>query len=112
MSDTIAEAPVAGTAAAAPVLARLSTLGRFLPVPTRLSFGGVQDADVVVTMGCGDIYPVFPGKRYEDWPAAVPKHQDLDTGRGLLTDLHVEPAAPPSRYPDLDRQVGLEGKAP
>ena len=36
-------------------------------VPTLLTVNGVQEADVVVTMGCGETCPVFPGKTYEDW---------------------------------------------
>ncbi len=62
----------------------------------------VADADVVVTMGCGETCPVFPGKRYEDWQVEDPKGQDLDVVRrivddvdrrvrGLLTGLGVEP---------------------
>lgn len=36
-------------------------------VPRLLSDAGVREADVVITMGCGDACPVYPGKRYEDW---------------------------------------------
>jgi arsenate reductase len=43
-----------------------------LAVPTRLSTGAVEAADVVVTMGCGDACPVFPRKRYVDWQVADP----------------------------------------
>ncbi len=60
----------------------------------------IRDADVVVTMGCGETCPVFPGKRYEDWPIDDPKGQDLNRVRGivdqidarvraLLAELHV-----------------------
>jgi arsenate reductase (thioredoxin) len=45
-------------------------------VPRRLDEAAVRQADVVITMGCGDACPVFPGKRYEDWelpdPAGLP----------------------------------------
>ena len=41
-------------------------------VPTRLTTDAVEQADVVVTMGCGDACPVFPGKRYVDWHLADP----------------------------------------
>lgn len=68
----------------------------------------VQACDVVITMGCGEACPVFPGKRYLDWPTDDPKDQpidvvrrivdDIDTRvRGLLTDLipgAALPAAP------------------
>jgi len=60
----------------------------------------VQAADVVITMGCGDACPVFPGRRYEEWVLADPAGQDVDgvrpirddieeRVRRLLTDLHV-----------------------
>jgi len=41
-------------------------------LPKALSTDGVEDADVVVTMGCGDACPVFPGKRYLDWDLPDP----------------------------------------
>src|SRR5262249_54105989 len=44
-------------------------------VPTLLDSNLVEAADIVVTMGCGETCPVFPGKRYEDWPVADPKGQ-------------------------------------
>ena len=48
-------------------------------VPEPLSDGAARDADVVVTMGCGDACPIFPGKRYVDWelddPAGRPTHE-------------------------------------
>ena len=61
----------------------------------------VRAADVVVTMGCGDACPVFPGKRYEDWTLADPAGQDVaavrpirdeieQRVRGLLAQLHVD----------------------
>lgn len=72
--------------------------------PKRLTEGAVLMADVVVTMGCGDACPVFPGKRYEDWKLDDPAGQDLDAVRavfaeiqrrvrGLLADLCVDPAS-------------------
>ncbi|MEX1043429.1 MAG: arsenate reductase ArsC [Acidimicrobiia bacterium] len=65
----------------------------------------VRAADVVVTMGCGDACPVFPGKRYVDWELDDPAGQDIDEVRrirddirarveGLLDELGVEPASP------------------
>jgi protein-tyrosine-phosphatase len=47
----------------------------------------VQAADVVVTMGCGDACPLFPGKRYEDWELADPAGQDIDTVRPIRDDI-------------------------
>ena len=47
----------------------------------------VRAADVVITMGCGDACPIFPGKRYEDWPLDDPAGQDLDTVRRIRDDI-------------------------
>ncbi|MDP3713320.1 MAG: heat-shock protein HtpX [Mycobacteriales bacterium] len=58
-------------------------------VPTLLTHDGVQQADVVVTMGCGETCPVFPGKTYEDWLVADPKGQDLDTVRAIVDDVEA-----------------------
>ena len=55
--------------------------------PTLLTFEGVQQADVVVTMGCGETCPVLPGKTYEDWPLDDPKGQDLDTVRRIVDQV-------------------------
>ena len=46
----------------------------------------VQAADVVVTMGCGDACPLFPGKRYEDWELPDPAGLDLDAVRPIRDD--------------------------
>ena len=56
-------------------------------VPTRLEPAVVEAADVVVTMGCGETCPVFPGVRYEDWPVDDPAGQDLETVRGIVDDV-------------------------
>src|ERR671912_1758777 len=56
-------------------------------VPTRLDVELVESADVVITMGCGETCPVFPGKRYEDWPVDDPKGQDLETVRRIVDDV-------------------------
>jgi arsenate reductase (thioredoxin) len=56
-------------------------------VPSLLTFEGVQAADVVVTMGCGETCPIFPGKTYEDWEIDDPKGQDLETVRRIVSDV-------------------------
>ena len=56
-------------------------------VPTLLDVGLVQAADVVVTMGCGETCPVFPGTRYEDWPVDDPAGQDVETVRRIVDDV-------------------------
>jgi arsenate reductase (thioredoxin) len=47
----------------------------------------VRAADVVVTMGCGDACPLFPGKRYEDWELDDPAGQDLDAVRPIRDEI-------------------------
>jgi arsenate reductase (thioredoxin) len=55
--------------------------------PQRWTEESIEAADVVVTMGCGDACPVFPGKRYEDWAVADPAGQPLDTVRVIRDDV-------------------------
>jgi protein-tyrosine-phosphatase len=55
--------------------------------PKPLTDEVVRAADVVITMGCGDACPVYPGKRYEDWQLDDPAGQDLDTVRRIRDDL-------------------------
>jgi arsenate reductase len=62
----------------------LSTAGE---APTQLTFDGVQEADIVITMGCGETCPVFPGTRYEDWELEDPKGKDLDTVRRIVSEI-------------------------
>jgi arsenate reductase (thioredoxin) len=47
----------------------------------------VQAADAVITMGCGDACPIYPGKRYEDWEVADPAEADLDGVRRIRDDI-------------------------
>jgi arsenate reductase len=47
----------------------------------------VRAADVVITMGCGDACPIFPGKHYEEWELDDPAGQDLETVRGIRDDI-------------------------
>ncbi len=56
-------------------------------VPKRLEDSGVRAADVVVTMGCGDACPWFPGKRYEDWKLEDPAGKDLETVRRVRDEI-------------------------
>jgi arsenate reductase (thioredoxin) len=55
--------------------------------PKPLEDEAVREADVVVTMGCGDACPVYPGKRYEDWKLEDPSGKDLDTVRRIRDDI-------------------------
>jgi len=56
-------------------------------VPSILETEQVRSSDVVVTMGCGDACPVFPGKRYEDWEIDDPAGQDADAVRRIRDDI-------------------------
>jgi arsenate reductase len=71
------------------VAAMLAELGLSVAdhVPTVLDADLVAGADVVVTMGCGETCPIFPGKRYEDWPVEDPAGQDTDTVRRIVADI-------------------------
>ncbi len=51
--------------------------------PKPLTTADVRDADVVITMGCGDACPVFPGKRYEEWVLADPDGLPVDDVRRI-----------------------------
>lgn len=52
----------------------------------------VRAADVVITMGCGDACPIYPGKRYEDWEVADPADQPIEVVREIRADIerHVQ----------------------
>ena len=55
--------------------------------PKVLTDNAVQRVDVVVTMGCGDACPVYPGKRYEDWTVEDPAGQDIATVRRIRDEI-------------------------
>lgn len=55
--------------------------------PTLLTVDAVREADVVITMGCGDACPVFPGKRYEDWELDDPAGQDAAAVRRIRDEI-------------------------
>jgi protein-tyrosine-phosphatase len=55
--------------------------------PKPLTDEAVRAADVVITMGCGDACPVFPGKRYEDWELDDPAGQRLETVRRIRDEI-------------------------
>ena len=56
-------------------------------VPTVLTLQSVVDSDVVITMGCGDACPIYPGKRYEDWVLDDPAGQGIDSVRVIRDDI-------------------------
>jgi protein-tyrosine-phosphatase len=57
--------------------------------PKVLTTEAVQASDVVITMGCGDVCPVFPGKRYEDWALADPAGQGIDAVRPIRDEIRA-----------------------
>ena len=72
--------------------------------PELLHVGSVKSSDVVITMGCGDVCPVFPGKRYEDWELADPAGQGLETVREIRDHIKV-------RILRLVKELGIAGGA-
>lgn len=55
--------------------------------PKILTFDAVQDSDVVITMGCGDTCPVFPGKSYRDWVLEDPAGKGVDSVRPIRDEI-------------------------
>ena len=55
--------------------------------PKKLSDEAVQESDVVITLGCGDTCPFFPGKRYEDWVLDDPAGQGIDAVRPIRDEI-------------------------
>ena len=66
--------------------------------PKVLTSEAVQAADVVITMGCGDACPFYPGKRYEDWELDDPAGQPIDAVRGIRDQIQT-------RVRDLIREL-------
>lgn len=56
-------------------------------VPKVLTVDAVRASDVVITMGCGDTCPIFPGKRYEDWVLDDPAGQGVDAVRPIRDEI-------------------------
>ncbi len=72
-----------------PVVAVMEELGVDMDeeFPKPLTDEVVRAADVVITMGCGDACPVYPGKRYEDWTVDDPAGEDIETVRRIRDDI-------------------------
>ena len=70
-------------------------------IPTLLTTESVRESDVVITMGCGDACPVFPGKRYEDWVLDDPAGQGIEEVRRIRDDIR-------GRIVTLLAELGLE----
>nr|WP_223243507.1 arsenate reductase ArsC [Streptomyces sp. CBMA123] len=70
-------------------------------IPKVLTVAAVQASDVVITMGCGDACPFFPGKRYLDWTLADPAGQGVDAVRPIRDQIE-------RRVRDLLIDLGIE----
>lgn len=57
--------------------------------PKILDYATAEASDVIITMGCGDVCPVFPGKRYEDWKLDDPAGQGIDAVRPIRDDIRL-----------------------
>lgn len=57
--------------------------------PKVLTVDAVRESDVVITMGCGDACPIFPGKRYEDWELDDPAGQGIEDVRPIRDDIRA-----------------------
>ena len=68
--------------------------------PKPLTGDVMHAADVIVTMGCGDTCPIYPGKRYLDWDVPDSNGQPLDTVRDIRDDLQA-------RVTSLFRDLGI-----
>ncbi len=55
--------------------------------PKLMSDDAVRGADIVITMGCGDACPIYPGKRYEDWEVEDPAGKDILAVRRIRDDI-------------------------
>jgi protein-tyrosine-phosphatase len=72
--------------------------------PQKLTDEMVLNADVVVTMGCGDACPVYPGKRYEDWVLTDPAGKELDEVRPIRDEVERRVSAL------VDELLGVESE--
>ncbi len=73
--------------------------------PKVLTTDAVRASDVVITMGCGDACPIFPGKRYEDWSLDDPAGQGIEAVRPIRDDIK-------GRVETLLRELGVEPLQP
>ena len=69
--------------------------------PKILTTEAVKDSDVVITMGCGDTCPIFPGKRYEDWELEDPAGKGVESVRPIRDDIKA-------RILNLLEELGVE----
>ncbi len=86
--------------------------------PKILTVDAVRDSDVVITMGCGDTCPIFPGKRYEDWDLPDPAGQGIDDGAAASATRSATGSRPSSTNccrpaePRADSRASRRGRSP
>ena len=73
--------------------------------PKKLEYTTAQSSDVIVTMGCGDACPIFPGKRYEDWDLEDPAGKDIEAVRPIRNEIE-------QRVRALIGELGLDDGTP
>jgi arsenate reductase len=61
--------------------------------PKRLEWETAESSDVIITMGCGDACPIFPGKRYEDWKLDDPAGQGIEAVRAIRDEIRTRVTA-------------------
>jgi hypothetical protein len=74
--------------------------------PKFLTTDAVRASDVVITMGCGDTCPIFPGKRYEDWALDDPAGKGVESLRPIRDDIKTRGSSPCSTHSGSRRRLG------
>ena len=74
--------------------------------PRAWSDDDVRAADVVITMGCGDACPFYPGKRYEDWPVPDPSGQPVEVVREIVDEIDARVRGLLTQLSTADRPNG------
>ena len=87
-------------------------------IPKILTTEAVKDSDVVITMGCGDTCPIFPGKRYEDWVLEDPAGKGVESVRPIRDEIKsrieglIESLIPRGEVTSPARRCGYPGMGP
>ena len=82
-------------------------------VPQLMTTEQVRESDVVITMGCGDVCPIFPGKRYEDWELTDPAGKGIEEVRPIRDDIKARiQALLAELLPDLPTPSARFNRAP
>lgn len=77
--------------------------------PKILTADAVKESDVVITMGCGDACPIFPGKRYEDWTLEDPAGKGVDEVRPVRDEIRARVEELVASLLPQDAPVGSSG---